>query len=109
MEKDSVVLLDIYINGYVGLQTVKTEEAGILKIYPNPVVGNSFNYETALPVKSTNSAIDITGLNGQKVGHYPIFENKSNIKLPSGIHKGIYTVSLIVNQKNYAATKITVP
>jgi|GEM_PF-1089996 len=109
MEKDSVVLLDIYINGYVGLSTVKTEEAGILKIYPNPVVGNSFNYETVLPVNSTNSAIDIAGLNGQRVGHYPIFENKGNITLPPNIPKGVYTVSLIVNQKNYAAAKITVP
>ena len=109
MESDSVVLLDFYITGYVSLPTVKTEEADILKIYPNPIVGNSFNYETVLPVNSTNSAIDISGLNGQKIGHYPIFENKGNITLPSGIRRGVYTVSLVVNQKNYAATKITVP
>jgi len=108
MEPDSVVLLDIYINGYVGIPTVKTE-ADVLKIYPNPIVGNSIYYETALPVKSTNSVIEITGLNGQRIGRYPVSENKGNISLPSNIHKGIYAVSLIVNQKNYITTKIIVP
>ncbi|MCL2650848.1 MAG: T9SS type A sorting domain-containing protein [Candidatus Azobacteroides sp.] len=109
MEKDSVVFLDIYISDHVGIKTVKTEEDHVLKIYPNPIVENSFYYETVLPVKSTNSVIEITGLNGQKVEHYLILENKGNIKLPSNILQGIYTVSLIVNQKNYATVKIVVP
>jgi hypothetical protein len=109
MDQDSIISLDIYLGGYVNTETVKKEEEHVLKIYPNPVIEKSFHYETALPVKSTNSAIEITGLNGQKAGCYPIFESKGNIELPSDIVRGIYTVSLIVNQKNYATVKIIVP
>ena len=111
MEQDSIVLLDIYIKEHVSvdIQTVNTEENHVLKIYPNPIVENSFYYETALPIKSTNSVIEITGLTGQKIVHYPISESKGNIKLPSNILRGTYTVSLIVNQKNYVSTKIIVP
>lgn len=84
------------------------KEEGILKIYPNPIVGNSFNYETTLPVKSANSRIEITGLNGQKIGSYPVFENKGNIKLSSNIPRGVYMFCLIINEKHYVNTKVTV-
>lgn len=109
MEQGAVIYLDINISKKVNIQTVKPEEDHVLKIYPNPIVGNSFYYETALPVKSATGGIEIMGLNGQKIGYYPIFENTGNIKLPSDISGGIYTVSLIVNNKKYAAAKIVVP
>lgn len=108
-EQDTVISLDICINSYMDIQTVKKEEDHVLKIYPNPIIENSFYYETALPVKSTNSVIEIIGLNGQKIGYYPVSESKGNIKLPSNILHGIYTVCLIVNNKNYIAVKIMVP
>jgi len=79
-----------------------------LKVYPNPVKEHSFYYETTLPVKSTNSAIEIIGLKGQKIGRYPISENKGTIKLSSNISRGVYTICLIVNNKNYANIKISV-
>ena len=113
IEQDTIIYLDIYIkeyvNPYANIQTVKKEEDHILKIYPNPIINNSFDYETTLPVKSTNSIIEITGLNGQKIGQYPVLENKGKITLAPNIVAGIYTVSLIVNNKNYANTKIVVP
>jgi len=109
MEQNSVVLLDLYIEGEANIQAVEKEENNVLKIYPNPIVENSFYYETALPVKSTNSVIEITGLNGQKLGTFSVVDNTGNIKLPSDILQGTYLVSLIVNQKKYATTKIIVP
>jgi hypothetical protein len=107
MEGGDTIPLDIFINGYVDIQIPKIENA-ILKIYPNPVSENCFYYETALPLKSGAGMIEIIGLNGQPVGQYPVFENKGKITLPSNSTAGIYTVHLIINKKNYAATKIIV-
>ena len=98
---------NIYLDQFVDIKTIQKED-NILKVFPNPVKEHSFYYETTLPVKSTNSVIEIIGLNGQKIGRYPISENKGNIKLSSNISRGVYTICLIVNNKNYANTKILV-
>ena len=108
MEQDTVIFLDIYITDIANIQDVKNEEH-ILKIYPNPVVDNSFYYETALPVKSANSRIEIIGLNGKTIMQSPVYENKGKITLPSNTVSGIYNVSLIVNNRNYVSAKIVVP
>jgi len=108
MEQDTVIFLDIYITDIANIQDVKNEEH-ILKIYPNPVVDNSFYYETALPVKSANSRIEIIGLNGKTIMQSPVYENKGKITLPSNTVNGIYNVSLIVNNRNYVSAKIVVP
>jgi len=98
---------NVYLDQNVDIIPIQKEE-GILKIYPNPIVGNSFNYETILPIKSANSRIEITGLNGQKIGSYPISENKGNIKFSSNIPRGVYMFCLIINEKHYVNTKVTV-
>jgi len=97
----------IELDQFVDINLIQVEET-ILKIFPNPITENSFYYETALPVKAASSMIEIIGLNGQKVGHYPIFENKGKITLSPDIVAGVYTVRLVVNKKNYATTKMIV-
>lgn len=108
IKKDTIISLDIYVNGNMDIQTTQKENL-VLRTYPNPIIENSFYYETALPVKSTNSIIEIIGNNGKMIGQYPIVENNGKITLPQDIVTGIYTVRLIVNKKNYATTKIIVP
>jgi hypothetical protein len=107
VELDTAPVIDIYLTGNVGIQSIQAEET-VLKISPNPVFEKSFYYETSLPVKSAKSVIEIIGLNGQILVQYPIVENKGKITLPLNIAKGIYNVSLIVNMKKYGATKIIV-
>jgi hypothetical protein len=105
---DTSSSIDVYLNQFVDIKPIPKEDA-VFKIFPNPIIEKSFYYETALPVNSTNCIIEITGLNGQKIGSYPISESKGKIALSSNILQGIYTVRLIVNNKNYANTKIIVP
>lgn len=99
--------INIYLTQFVDIKPIQAE-ASILKIYPNPVKDNSFNYETVLPVNSTNCTIEITKLNGQKIGQYPVSESKGKINLSSNIPQGIYFIKLNVNNKNYANTKIMI-
>ncbi|MDR2086431.1 MAG: T9SS type A sorting domain-containing protein [Dysgonamonadaceae bacterium] len=107
IEQDTILTLDIYINRYVDIQTVKPEET-VLRIISNPITENAFTYETTLPVKSSKSIIEIIGLNGQIIAQYPVSENKGKITLPSNIAKGIYHAALTVNRKRYATAKIIV-
>jgi hypothetical protein len=101
------IRLRIDLDRFTGMQTVETEGT-LLKIFPNPIMENTFGYETTLPVRSAKSVIEITGLNGQIVAQYPIFENKGKMTLPANTAKGIYNAALTVNKKKYATTKIIV-
>ena len=99
--------IQIELSLFTSVQTINTDES-ILKIYPNPISGKSFYYETTLPVKSANSRIEISGLNGQIIAHYPISQNKDKITLPSNIVNGVYNVTLIINSKKYIVSKVIV-
>jgi hypothetical protein len=111
MEPDAVFEnIDIHLVNHfeLDIKDLKDDTDTPFKISPNPVKGNYFDYEVGLPVKSTNTFIEILSLNGQKAAQYPVTENKGRIQLPSGVSQGVYIVRLVVNNKNYAATKIVI-
>ncbi|GHU73042.1 hypothetical protein FACS189413_17000 [Bacteroidia bacterium] len=97
----------IGLDQFVNIAPIEIEEI-LFKIFPNPVKDKIFDYQTELPVKSANSVIQITGVNGQTIAQYPISENKGKITLSPEIARGVYNVSLIINKKNYASSKIIV-
>jgi hypothetical protein len=107
IEQDTILTLDIYIDGYVNTKSIKAEET-VLKIIPNPITGNTFTYKTTLPVRSAKSVIEIIGISGQTIAQYPVFEKEGKITLPSNIAKGIYNVVLTVNKKKYVTKKIII-
>jgi hypothetical protein len=109
MEPDSVINIDIYLLDYESnIAEIEKGTEPPLKIYPNPVKEKSFNYEIELPVKSSNSFIELLNMNGQKIAQYAIKNNNGKINLPLGIANGVYTVRLFVNNKNYATQKIVI-
>lgn len=65
----------------------------------------SFNYEIPIPVKSSNSYIELINLSGQRIVQFPISENSGIIILPASTINGVYTLQLIVNNKSYASVK----
>lgn len=47
-------------------------------------------------------------LSGQRIMQFPITENIGKINLPANITKGVYTLRLLVNNKNYGTLKIII-
>jgi len=108
-EPDTIVNVDLHIYDIVSsIESLKSNQESILRILPNPVKDYSFNYQIAIPVKSANSYIEIININGQKVGQFSISESNGKINLQNELQDGTYTVSLFVNNKNYANSKIII-
>jgi len=107
---DTVINADIHIikRTAMGLNEINSGNISVLNVFPNPLKDKSFNYETTIPVKSTNSYLEIADINGKKIARYPVEEQKGYIKLPLSITKGTYVVKLMVNSKNYGSTKVLV-
>ncbi len=108
-EPDSTVNVELTITGIVAsVENVNTGSESVLKISPNPVKDSFLNYEISIPVKSANSYIEIVGLNGQRIGQFPVYDNSGTIQIPGKIPNGTYTARLFVNNKNYANQKIII-
>ncbi len=108
-EPDTIVNVDLHIYDIVSsVESIKNNQESVFKITPNLIQESSFNYEIAIPVKSSNSFIEIDNLNGQMLERYSVTENKGKIKFKNKLKTGNYTVRLFVNNKNYASSKIIV-
>lgn len=108
MMPDSVISVDIHIQKITAVDEIKSDPVTILQISPNPIKDLSCNYEISIPVKSSASFIELISLSGQKIAQYPITENVGKINLPANTTNGIYTLRLLVNNKNYGTSKIII-
>ena len=108
MMPDSVISVDIHIQKITAVDEIKSDPVTLLQISPNPIKDLSFNYEISIPVKSSASYIEMISLSGQKIIQFPITENVGKIRLPSNTTNGIYTLRLLVNNKNYGTSKIII-
>ncbi len=110
IEPDTVVTVDIHLLGSLvaGIDNLQMNEESLIKILPNPIKGLSFNYEISIPVKSSNSFLQLIDMNGKTVSTYPITESKGQINLPQHTVNGTYTICLLVNNKNYSTSKILI-
>jgi len=108
-EPDTVVNIDLQIYDIVSsFKSIKSNQENIFKIAPNPIKESSFNYEIAIPVKSSNSYIELFNMSGQMVERHYVTESKGKINLKQKLTAGNYTVRLFVNNKNYSNSKIIV-
>ena len=108
MMPDSVITVDIHIQKITAVAKIKSDPVTLLEISPNPIKDLSFNFKTSIPVKSSASYIELISLSGQKIVQFPITENVGKINLPANTTNGIYTLRLLVNNKNYGTSKIII-
>ena len=108
MMPDSIISVDIHIQKITAVNEIKSDPVTMLQISPNPIKDLSFKYEISIPVKSSASYIELISLSGQKIVQFPITENIGKINLPANTTNGIYTLRLLVNNKNYGTSKIII-
>ena len=111
LQPDSVIIRDIYLIEDIptGINEINNDTKSILKIYPQPIKQQSFNYEISIPVKSAETYMVLRNMSGQEeICRFSIIENKGVIVLPKSIKNGSYIVQLIFNKKSYATTKLIV-
>lgn len=110
IEPDTVITVDIHLLSSVvdGIDEVKMNEESLVRIFPNPIKGLSFNYKILIPVKSSNSYIQVTDITGKTILQFPLTENIGKINLPQQTVNGTYAVCLYVNNKNYSTSKILI-
>jgi len=110
MQPDSVVVRDINLTGDIiaGIDEINSNVESVLKIYPQTVKQQCFNYEISIPVKSSETYLIFRNTNGQEMYRFLVTENKGVITLPESIKKGSYIVQLISNRKNYATAKLII-
>ncbi|OJX83250.1 MAG: hypothetical protein BGP01_08195 [Paludibacter sp. 47-17] len=108
-EPDTIVNVDLHIYDIVSsVESIKSNQENIFNITPNPIIESSFHYEITIPVKSSNSYIELFNISGQMVERHYITESSGKINLKQQLTAGNYTVKLFVNNKNYANSKIIV-
>jgi len=108
-EPDTIVTVDFHIYySTSSVESIKSNQENIFRITPNPIKESSFNYEVAIPVKSSNSYIELFNMSGQMVERHNINESKGKINLQHKLQAGNYTVRLFVNNKNYANLKVII-
>ena len=110
IEPDTVITVDIHLLNSVvdGIDEIKMNEQSLIRIFPNPIKSLSFNYEIVIPVKSSNSYIQVTDITGKSILQFPITENTGKINLPQQTVNGTYAVCLYVNNKNYSTSKMII-
>lgn len=108
IKPDTVVIADIHILKITAIKEIKSDPVTVFQIFPNPIKGLSFNYEVSVPVKSSNSYLELISISGQKIARFPVSDNKGKINLPATVTNGTYTVRLFVNNKNYGTSKILI-
>lgn len=107
---DTTIIRDIYLISkiYDNVNEIEANQNSTLKIFPNPLKNQSFNYEITVPVKSSECFIEIYDVLAKKIAKYVITEDKGKLKLPSNIAKGTYFVNLMVNNKKFGTSKLLV-
>ncbi|MDD2284169.1 MAG: T9SS type A sorting domain-containing protein [Paludibacter sp.] len=106
---DSIIEMDIYLKSPLSdVELVEYGSSSVLKIYPNPAIASSFNYEVSIPVKSAESFLELINANGQQVGRFNLDENSGKINLPANLSAGNYTVRLFVKNKHYTTEKLII-
>lgn len=108
MMPDSVIFVDVHIQKITAVDEIKSDLVTMLQVSPNPITDLSFKYEVSIPVKSSDSYIEMISLSGQRIMQFPITENIGKINLPANTTKGVYTLRLLVNNKNYGTLKIII-
>lgn len=110
IKPDTVVNIDIHLTDSLmtGLNEIKSDPESVMHVYPNPINDLSINYSITIPVKSSDSYIELTNLSGQRITRYKITESNGKINLPSNMANGSYIIRLFVNNKNYATSKILI-
>ena len=105
---DTVVTADIHILKVTAVEQPKSDPQQVIQIFPNPLTELSFKYAISIPVKSSDSYLELFNMAGQQVALYSIMEDKGKIDLPAHTPNGTYSLRLIVNKKNYGTTKIVI-
>lgn len=105
---DTVVTADIHILKVTAVEQLKSDPQQVMRVFPNPLTELSFKYAISIPVKSSDSYLELINMAGQQVARYRITEDKGKIDLSANTTNGIYTLRLIVNNKNYGTNKITI-
>lgn len=106
---DSLVLPDILLSKYIYTRIDQIEtQATILNIYPNPVTGKTFQYKSMLPVRSSDSFLEIMNSEGKTIEKHPLSETNGTINLNPDTPPGIYFTSLLINNKRYKSSRIIV-
>jgi hypothetical protein len=108
IKPDTIVTVDIHMQKITAIKVVKSDPISVIQIFPNPIRDLSFNYQISIPVKSSNSYLELISINGQKMANYPISTDKGKIDLPANITNGVYNLRLFVNNKNYSTSKILI-
>jgi hypothetical protein len=111
---DTLVLSDTMIfGGYSNYQFCQTasltenEKASRIKVYPNPVTGNSFTIE--MDVNSSIVEVNLYDIQGKQIEiEYAISNEKNNcVVSTNNLSKGFYNI-LIVSDSKYYRRKIIV-
>jgi len=105
---DTVVTADIHIQKVTAIKDIKNDPVSVFQIFPNPIKDLSFNYQVSIPVKSSNSYLELISISGQKIAQYPVSDDNGKINLPATVKNGTYTVRLFVNNENYGTSKILI-
>lgn len=106
---DSSIDLDIHLlEDFTGINTMEAKSNELLKIFPNPIKGGSFQYEIGTPVKATHCRLDLIDMTGRKMKSYDIIENTGELQLPSTITNGTYLIQLQMNGKKLFSDQIIV-
>ena len=106
---DSTIDLDIHLlENFTGIQKEVARSNDLFKIFPNPINGGSFHYETGIPVKATRCGLDLIDMTGRKMKSYEIVENSGELQLPSTISNGTYLLQLQMNGRKIFSEQIIV-
>ena len=71
------VEMDIHLlEEFTAVDKLDVPAVELLKIYPNPVVDNQFNYEINIPVRSTNCMLNLYNTKGQYLCSFSPGESK---------------------------------
>ena len=111
MQPDSIVFCDIYLSDSIlimGLNEIKKNSESVLKIYPQPIYGQTFNYEIAIPIKALETYMIFRNINGQEIYRFLVTDNIGEVALPKNLTSGIYNVELFSNKKIYTTAKIII-
>jgi hypothetical protein len=80
----------------------------LLSFFPNPVSDRILRYSVVLPVRSSDSYLEVIGSNGQLVLKQSISDQQGLLHLPATLAAGAYFIRLQMNNRYYSPTKILV-
>jgi hypothetical protein len=106
---DSVIERDIYIRGtlFTSINEMKMEEKFPIRFFPNPVsTSGMLQYETDLPVLSSNMSLHLFSIDGKLIQSHKIINSSGEIQVAQAA--GIYRIVLKMDDKIIASKSILV-